>query len=131
MTEKTLIRHLERKERWLATNKSSIHVFRGKRIFMPNDMSSIDFYRHAGSPVFLDGDESSSIRLSVAFRVWQRGSGAFELAFRYGDVDRVVVIKYFWFSLYLFGIELTGHLPFWLSVLSLSQFNDRINKGNE
>jgi len=131
MTEKALIRHLERKERWLAANKSSIHVFRGKRIFAPNDTDAVQLYRHGGGPIFLDGDESGSIKLSVSFRVWQRGSTSLDLAFRYGDVDQVIAVKYFWFSLYFFGMELIGQLPFWFNLLSLGQLKERIKKEDE
>lgn len=131
MTEETLKRHLERKKRWLAVNKDSIRVFRGKRMFVPNDMSSFQLYRYGGGPIFLDGDESSYIKFSISFRVWQRSNASLDLGFRYGDADRVVAVKYLWFSLYFFGMELIGQLPFWFNLLSLGQLKERIKKEDE
>lgn len=131
MTEETLKRHLERKKRWLAVNKDSIRVFRGKRMFVPNDMSSFQLYRYGEGPVFLDGDESSYIKFSISFRVWQRSNASLDLGFRYGDADRVVAVKYLWFSLYFFGMELIGQLPFWFNLLSLGQLKERIKKEDE
>lgn len=132
MTEKTLIRHLERKERWLKVNEKSIRTIKGRRVFVSPEMPDVRFYTYGDGPVFLDDyDNSGSIKLAVSFNVWQRPNLNLELAFSYGEADLVVAPKFLWFSLYLFGIELTGELPFWVNVLTLKQIKKRIAKEEE